>query len=178
MANIKFGSFIITKKKVEKTFFGNLFSFDWIEEKTAIEILYDEHKKIEDVIVYFDDNSTFELKESLKSIDKQKYIKSSLCMFNNKVLPITIEKFYGDDKRILFGSSNNIGKTNNIFMMNKNYKKDYDIDFSLYNCVYYIFDSDVFAISHIKNSNRCLFAYDESVLDKDYVLLILNKILL
>ena len=103
-------------------------------------------------------------------------------VFNSKILPLTFDIITqpdGNNKpniNVLF-HSHDIRKTNEIFSENKNYNKDNHL-LSLYNCVYYNLNKNAFAISQIKNSNRCLFAYDESIIDRDYLFMILNKILL
>ena len=162
---IKYGSIIIIRKKQSL--------FNTMLRSICDDIEYYDHQQIENINVYFDDMESMELKESLSLIDIKKTIKPYSNVFLNKILPLTIDKFNGDNKITLLYYR---PKTN-MFDNNKNYN-NYKTYFSYYNCSYTYDFKETFAIFHIVESNRCLFAYDDDVLDKDYVSLILNKIFL
>lgn len=184
MSSIKFGSFVILKKKEEKSLFGDFFNvMSWFGESTEEEIQNAEHKKIDNIIVSFNySDRAYDLKEyKLLPLDgsKEKYIKFSINnKFNNNILPLYIEIFNGDSKTTLFHDNNYKIKTESMFITNKNYNIE-NHETSKYNCAYIdLYKKDVLTISKIKNSNRCLFAYDETVLDEEFVLSILHKFLL
>jgi hypothetical protein len=183
MSTIKYGSFVIIKKKDTPSYFKSFILFEWIYEKTELMIKQDEHTTIDKIVISFDNGDIFDLKDTLKTIDKKKNIKTSTVnIFNSKILPLTFDIMIQPEENnkpkvdVLF-HSHDMKKTHDMFSENKNYNKDNHC-VSLYNCTYNNIYKNAFAISHIKNSNRCLFAYDESIVDRDYLFMIFNKILL
>ena len=101
--NIRHGSFLIMKQKEkEKSFFGNIISLDWIKDYSDMDLLYLEHNKIENAIISFDDNgSVFELNEIADSESKS-IISTDRCLWNNKILPLTVEITKDNNKITLF----------------------------------------------------------------------------
>lgn len=175
--NIRHGSFLIMKKKEkEKSFFSNIMSFDWIKDYSDMDLLYLEHNKNENAIISFDDNgSVFELNEVV-DFESKSIISTDKCLWNNKLLPHTIE-ITKDNKIItLFCYVYNNNSNNDIFNSNKNFNIN-NTETSLYNCVYNNTSQNIFGIRKIINSNRYFFSYDMSILSINDIFIILNKIL-
>ena len=187
---IKYGSFIITYKPIEQSLFSKV--FEWFsEDPSQTDLLYKQHNNISDAIVYFDkENTSYELSKINKSKPeiecepkiktKTKYIKKDNPIYNNKVLASNITVHNIGCNKILFYVINKIqelDKIKQIFSSNPNYCSSQE--YSLYNCVYKcIEEKPIFAINHITGSSRYLFAYDDSILDVDLVLDILQSIIL
>jgi len=171
--NIRHGSFLVMKQKEkEKSFFSNIISLDWIKDYSDMDLLYLEHNKIENVIISFDDNgSVFELNEVADSESKS-IISTDRCLWNNKILPLTVEITKDNNKITLLYNNTN----DDIFISNKNFNKN-NIETSLYNCTYYNIGQNAFGIKKIINSNRYFFSYDTNILSINDIFIILNKIL-
>ena len=171
--NIRHGSFLIMKQKEkEQSFFSNIISLDWIKDYSDTDLLYLEHNKTENVIISFDDNgSVFELNE-VADFESKSIISTDRCLWNNKILPLTVEITKDSNKITLLYNNTN----DDIFISNKNFNKN-NIETSLYNCTYNNIGQNAFGIKKIINSNRYFFSYDTNILSINDIFIILNKIL-
>lgn len=178
--NIKYGSFTIIYNINFNSIKSSIYNLFYTDSKYIHSL---DHSLIKDIIINFDDDYTIKCSDIvLNNILRCNIYNKNINPFTphyiyyNSFTNVTVYNMFLEEKiRLLFNNQNKFKNALSPLLLTNKHKYEN----SIYNCIY----SDeknkdhlTFGLTKINETNKYIFAYDESVFDKDAVLSIIHFI--